>query len=284
MLQVYGLVPILSARENVSIALRARGVKPRPRPTSTPRRRWPASTSPTSATARSRSSPVGQMQRVACARGFVVGAGGPARRRADQRAGRGQPRPGPGRAARGGGARGRRRGRDPRPGRGRGLRPALRARRGPADRPRGVDLAQFGARARYRGGGPAHFDAASSPPGLPVGAGPERLEATPEPVAAARRITERRRSPAPDRRPCMNRTLRGAWPGEGAAAPAPPHRGRRGGRGHRARVRRPGGHLAAARGTPPAARGRRRPRHRPGARQRPPHRDRDGPAARPAGR
>ena len=34
-LQVYGLVPILSARENVAIALRARGARP-PRPTSAP--------------------------------------------------------------------------------------------------------------------------------------------------------------------------------------------------------------------------------------------------------
>ena len=72
-LQVYGLVPILSARENVSIALRARGVDP-PRPTSAAE----------AALARFHIADLGdrqveelsggQMQRVACARGFVVGA------------------------------------------------------------------------------------------------------------------------------------------------------------------------------------------------------------------
>ena len=57
MLQVYGLVPILSARENVSIALRARGVDPRDGGRGGRGRARPASASPTSATARWRSSP-----------------------------------------------------------------------------------------------------------------------------------------------------------------------------------------------------------------------------------
>ncbi len=56
-LQVYGLVPILSARENVAIALRARGVSPA-EADERPTRSSPASTSATSATARSRSCPV----------------------------------------------------------------------------------------------------------------------------------------------------------------------------------------------------------------------------------
>lgn len=72
-LQVYGLVPILSARENVSIALRARGVAP-------------ADADEAAEAALARFGIVdlgerqveelsgGQMQRVACARGFVVGA------------------------------------------------------------------------------------------------------------------------------------------------------------------------------------------------------------------
>lgn len=73
-LQVYGLVPILSARENVSIALRARGVAPAD-----------ADEEAEAALARFAIADLGdrqveelsggQMQRVACARGFVVGAG-----------------------------------------------------------------------------------------------------------------------------------------------------------------------------------------------------------------
>jgi putative ABC transport system ATP-binding protein len=73
-LQVYGLVPILSARENVSIALRARGVDPRE-----------ADEEADAALGRFAIADLGdrqveelsggQMQRVACARGFVVGAG-----------------------------------------------------------------------------------------------------------------------------------------------------------------------------------------------------------------
>jgi putative ABC transport system ATP-binding protein len=72
-LQVYGLVPILSARENVSIALRARGVAPAD-----------ADEASEAALARFGIADLGerqveelsggQMQRVACARGFVVGA------------------------------------------------------------------------------------------------------------------------------------------------------------------------------------------------------------------
>jgi putative ABC transport system ATP-binding protein len=73
-LQVYGLVPILSARENVSIALRARRVDPRD-----------ADEEAEAALGRFGIADLGdrqveelsggQMQRVACARGFVVGAG-----------------------------------------------------------------------------------------------------------------------------------------------------------------------------------------------------------------
>lgn len=72
-LQVYGLVPILSARENVSIALRARGTSPAD-----------ADEAAEAALARFGIADLGerqveelsggQMQRVACARGFVVGA------------------------------------------------------------------------------------------------------------------------------------------------------------------------------------------------------------------
>lgn len=72
-LQVYGLVPILSARENVSVALRARGVKPAE-----------ADERAEAALARFHIADLGdrqveelsggQMQRVACARGLVVGA------------------------------------------------------------------------------------------------------------------------------------------------------------------------------------------------------------------
>ncbi|MGI8645748.1 MAG: ABC transporter ATP-binding protein [Nocardioides sp.] len=72
-LQVYGLVPILSARENVSIALRARRVAPAE-----------ADERAEAALARFHIADLGdrqveelsggQMQRVACARGFVVGA------------------------------------------------------------------------------------------------------------------------------------------------------------------------------------------------------------------
>lgn len=70
-LQVYGLVPILSARENVSVALRARGVKPAE-----------ADERAEAALARFHIADLGdrqveelsggQMQRVACARGLVV--------------------------------------------------------------------------------------------------------------------------------------------------------------------------------------------------------------------
>ena len=73
-LQVYGLVPILSARENVSVALRARGVKPRD-----------ADRRAEESLARFHIADLGdrqveelsggQMQRVALARGLVVGAG-----------------------------------------------------------------------------------------------------------------------------------------------------------------------------------------------------------------
>jgi putative ABC transport system ATP-binding protein len=72
-LQVYGLIPILSARENVSVALRARGVSPAE-----------ADERAESALARFHIADLGdrqveelsggQMQRVACARGLVVGA------------------------------------------------------------------------------------------------------------------------------------------------------------------------------------------------------------------
>lgn len=72
-LQVYGLVPILSARENVSVALRARGVKPAE-----------ADELAEAVLARFHIADLGdrqveelsggQMQRVACARGMVVGA------------------------------------------------------------------------------------------------------------------------------------------------------------------------------------------------------------------
>jgi len=72
-LQVYGLVPILSARENVSVALRARGVPP-----------VEADERADAALARFHIADLGdrqveelsggQMQRVACARAFVVGA------------------------------------------------------------------------------------------------------------------------------------------------------------------------------------------------------------------
>ncbi len=70
-LQVYGLVPILSARENVAVALRARGVAPAE-----------ADERAEAALARFHIADLGdrqveelsggQMQRVACARGFVV--------------------------------------------------------------------------------------------------------------------------------------------------------------------------------------------------------------------
>jgi putative ABC transport system ATP-binding protein len=70
-LQVYGLVPILSARENVSIALRARGMRPAE-----------ADEQAEAALARFHIADLGdrqveelsggQMQRVACARGLVV--------------------------------------------------------------------------------------------------------------------------------------------------------------------------------------------------------------------
>lgn len=73
-LQVYGLVPILSARENVSVALRARGVRPRE-----------ADERATEALARFHIADLadrqveelsgGQMQRVALARGLCTSAG-----------------------------------------------------------------------------------------------------------------------------------------------------------------------------------------------------------------
>jgi putative ABC transport system ATP-binding protein len=72
-LQVYGLIPILSAQENVSVALRARGVSPRE-----------ADEQAEAALGRFNIADLGdrqveelsggQMQRVACARGLVVGA------------------------------------------------------------------------------------------------------------------------------------------------------------------------------------------------------------------
>jgi putative ABC transport system ATP-binding protein len=72
-LQVYGLIPILSALENVSVALRARGVPPRE-----------ADERAEAALGRFHIADLadrqveelsgGQMQRVACARGLVVGA------------------------------------------------------------------------------------------------------------------------------------------------------------------------------------------------------------------
>jgi putative ABC transport system ATP-binding protein len=72
-LQVYGLIPILSAQENVSVALRARGIDPRE-----------ADERAEAALARFHIADLadrqveelsgGQMQRVACARGLVVGA------------------------------------------------------------------------------------------------------------------------------------------------------------------------------------------------------------------
>ena len=72
-LQVYGLIPILSARENVSVALRARGVSP-----------GEADEEAEAALDRFHIADLGdrqveelsggQMQRVACARGLVVGA------------------------------------------------------------------------------------------------------------------------------------------------------------------------------------------------------------------
>lgn len=70
-LQVYGLVPILSARENVAIALRARGVAPRAaneRADGELRRFHVGDLGDRQVEELSG----GQMQRVACARGFAV--------------------------------------------------------------------------------------------------------------------------------------------------------------------------------------------------------------------
>ncbi|MEZ5192359.1 MAG: ATP-binding cassette domain-containing protein [Nocardioides sp.] len=69
-LQVYGLVPILSARENVSTALRARGLDPVP--TSEPRRLLARLHIADLGDRQVEEPSGGQMQRVACARGFVV--------------------------------------------------------------------------------------------------------------------------------------------------------------------------------------------------------------------
>jgi putative ABC transport system ATP-binding protein len=72
-LQVYGLVPILSARENVAIALRARGFSPRDadeRADEELTRFYIGDLGDRQVEELSG----GQMQRVACARGFVVGA------------------------------------------------------------------------------------------------------------------------------------------------------------------------------------------------------------------
>ncbi|HEX5862128.1 MAG TPA: ATP-binding cassette domain-containing protein [Nocardioides sp.] len=72
-LQVYGLIPILSARENVSVALRARGVPPR----EADERAEAALDRFNIADLADRQVEElsgGQMQRVACARGLVVGA------------------------------------------------------------------------------------------------------------------------------------------------------------------------------------------------------------------
>ena len=298
MLQVYGLVPILSARENVSIALRARGVKPAD-----------ADERAEAALARFHIADLGdrqveelsggQMQRVACARGLVVGAdvlladeptseldeGNRSLVLAELRA----------EAARGA--------------------VVVVATHDPAvvdacdrhyaldegrltDHVAAVDLARSrgpsagSSRRRSRRTSTRRTSPSASgrvgpsrpPSRLPTG--PSR-SGTGGGRAAPDHRQRRGVPPAPDRRerPCMNRTLRGAWSRRGTLLPlllltvvvvagaVTVHR-----------VRRPGGHLAAARRTPPAARRRRRPRHRPGARQRPPHRDRDRPAARPAGR
>lgn len=72
-LQVYGLVPILSARENISVALRARGVRPAEadeRAEAELERFSIADLGDRQVEELSG----GQMQRVACARAFVVGA------------------------------------------------------------------------------------------------------------------------------------------------------------------------------------------------------------------
>jgi putative ABC transport system ATP-binding protein len=72
-LQVYGLVPILSARENIAVALRARGCSPREadeRADHELRRFHIGDLGDRQVEELSG----GQMQRVACARGFAVGA------------------------------------------------------------------------------------------------------------------------------------------------------------------------------------------------------------------
>ncbi len=99
MLQVYGLVPILSARENVSVALRARGVD-----AGRGRRAGARGAGPLPHRRPRRPPGRGALRRPDAARGAgpraVRRRGGAARRRAHQRARRGQPWPGAGRAAR----------------------------------------------------------------------------------------------------------------------------------------------------------------------------------------
>ncbi len=177
-LQVYGLIPILSARENVSVALRARGLAPAeadlraeagagPLPHRRPRR-------PPGRGALRRADAAGRLR--ARVRGRRPD---PARRRADQRARRRQPRPGARRAAPGGAAGRDRRGRHPRPGGGRGLRPPLRPGRGAAGRPRRrgrpVEVVPRGAHAPVTLGEPVA-------PSSPSGRGRPRPADAPDPA------------------------------------------------------------------------------------------------------